>query len=183
MERRALARLIIVLALIAGLIALGRLSWTDELMSQAALRQNMEELGALGVALFLIAFVIGELIYLPGIVFVGAAVLAYGPIAGGLTAYAGAIVSVTVSFLVIRAVGGRPLGQIRWKVARRLLRGLERRPILSVAALRVLLFLAPPLNSALALSPIRFRHYLVGSAIGLYFPVAGTTVLFHLALI
>jgi uncharacterized membrane protein YdjX (TVP38/TMEM64 family) len=43
--------------------------------------------------------------------------------------------------------------------------------------LRLFLWLAPALNYALALSPIRYRDYLAGSAIGLVVPVGAATML------
>ena len=55
---------------------------------------------------------------------------------------------------------------------------LDERPVTTVIVLRTLLWLAPPLNYALALSSIRFRHYLIGSALGLLLPVAGAALFF-----
>jgi uncharacterized membrane protein YdjX (TVP38/TMEM64 family) len=48
----------------------------------------------------------------------------------------------------------------------RVLSHLEQRPLLSVALLRLVLQLNPVVNSALALSGIRYRDYILGSLIG-----------------
>ena len=125
-----------------------------------------------GRALFVAAFCAGELLHLPGLLFVGAAVLAWGPVEGGLLAFGAGLLSLSLAFALTRLVGGQPLGVVQRPWVRRLLEKLDRRPILTVAALRAVLAYAPPLNVALALTPMRFRDYLVGSAIGLVPPVA-----------
>lgn len=42
-----------------------------------------------------------------------------------------------------------------------------RTSIVTVVVLRLLLFMTPAVNYALALTPLRFRDFLLGSAIGL----------------
>jgi uncharacterized membrane protein YdjX (TVP38/TMEM64 family) len=113
----------------------------------------------------------------PGLVFVAAAVLVWGRIAGAALAYGGALVAVSFSFAVVRAIGGQPLGELKQKWVRATLAQLDKRPIRTVALLRLVLWIAPALNYALALSPIRYREYVIGSAIGLVLPV-GTAAAF-----
>ncbi|MCB9621848.1 MAG: DedA family protein, partial [Sandaracinus sp.] len=54
----------------------------------------------------------------------------------------------------------------------------ERRPVRVVALLRLILWMAPPLNYALAMSAVRFRDYVVGSALGLILPIAAAALFF-----
>src|SRR3954462_5894493 len=81
-------------------------------LSTANVRAHVQHAGAAGVALFVVIFAVGELLHVPGLVFVAAAVMAWGRLAGGAAAYAGAIVSVSVSFVVVRAIGGQPLAAV-----------------------------------------------------------------------
>jgi uncharacterized membrane protein YdjX (TVP38/TMEM64 family) len=55
--------------------------------------------------------------------------------------------------------------------ARKLFSQLDARPITSVTLLRVLFQTVPPLNYALALSGVKFHHYLIGSLLGLPLPI------------
>ena len=48
----------------------------------------------------------------------------------------------------------------------------------TVLLLRLVLWMAPELNYALALSNVGYRPYLVGSALGLVAPIGGTVLLF-----
>jgi uncharacterized membrane protein YdjX (TVP38/TMEM64 family) len=146
-------------------------------LSTAAIRDLVQHAGIAGVGLFVLAFAAGELLHVPGLVFVSAAVLGWGRVVGGIVAYVGALVAASIAFFIVRAIGGQPLAEIRQPRLRALLARLERRPISTVALLRLLLWLAPALNYALALSPLRFRDYAAGSALGLAIPVAAAAAL------
>ncbi len=63
-------------------------------------------------------------------------------------------------------------------IFRRILDRLVTQPIRTVALLRLIFWMAPPLNYALAMSNVRYRDYLVGSAIGLTVPIAGVSLFF-----
>ena len=141
-------------------------------LSTARIRELVQHAGAAGVAIFFVAFAVGELLHVPGLVFIATAVLSWGHLVGGAIAYAGALGSVTLSFFVVRGIGGQALGELRWQWVQKILARLDERPILTVALLRMFLWLAPALNYALALSRVRFRDYLVGSALGLVLPIA-----------
>jgi uncharacterized membrane protein YdjX (TVP38/TMEM64 family) len=140
-------------------------------MSAEGLRVMMADAGMLGVVSYLFAFAAGQLVQLPGLAFVLAARVAYGPFVGFLVGYVGALVAVSVSFVVVRAIGGRALAEIKWSWARKMLARLDDRPIMTIVILRTLFMLSPPLNYALAMSSTRFRHYLLGSALGLILPL------------
>ena len=74
--------------------------------------------------------------------------------------------------LLTEGVGGDALRELNGQWPRRLLAGLDANPVKSVTLLRVLLQTAPALNYALALSGVKFRHYLIGTLIGLPLPIA-----------
>ncbi len=164
-------RLALLAVFLVGLFVLGSVTgWADR-FTLDGVRDTIADAGVWGFAVFIAAFAVGELLHVPGFLFVAAAVLAYGRLYGGLAAYIGAVVSVVVSFAVVRGVGGRALGTLKNERVRRILDKLEERPVRVVAILRIVLWMAPPLNYALALSPVRFRDYFVGSALGLILPM------------
>lgn len=143
-----------------------------ESLSEEGIRQLTEDAGVFGAVAYLAAFAVGQLVQLPGIAFVLGARVAYGPVLGFLAGYAGALLSVSVSFFFVRTVGGKALTSMKWKWAQRMLSRLEQRPLRTIIVLRTLFALSPPLNYALAMSSTRFRDYFAGSAIGLVAPVA-----------
>jgi uncharacterized membrane protein YdjX (TVP38/TMEM64 family) len=171
MNRARAWRLAILAATVVALVFVRYGTDFGASISTARVRELVQNAGLAGVAIFFVAFAVGELLHVPGLVFVAAAVLSWGRAAGGVIAYAGAIGSVSLSFVVVRAIGGQPLAELKWRWARALLARLEQRPVVTVALLRTFMLLAPALNYALALSRVRYRDYLLGSAIGLTLPL------------
>lgn len=125
-----------------------------------------------GLVLFVALFSLGNLIQIPGWIFLAAAVLTLGRMWGGVVTYAAAIVSCALTFITIRAVGGDALRLVKNRTAMRLLDRLDAHPVSSVALLRTLFQTAPALNYALAMSGLRLRPYLAGTLIGLPLPIA-----------
>lgn len=132
-----------------------------------SVRRSLEAAGPLGVLGFVAAFAVGNLLSVPGLVFVIAALLAYGK----LVALFGSVVALSVNFWVVRGIGGRSVAEHPGRLARWAFQHLDARPVGTVALLRTFTVLAPPVNYALALSPVRFRDYRVGSTLGLLAPL------------
>jgi len=169
---RTLMRLTALALLLGGAWLIADRMGLRESMTQEGVREMTQDAGAFGMISYLFAFALGQLVQLPGVAFVLAARVAYGPLVGFVAGYAGALLSVSVSFFFVRAVGGRALTGMKWKWAQRVLARLDERPMLTIIVLRTLFALSPPLNYALAMSATRFRHYFAGSAIGLVAPIA-----------
>lgn len=170
-------RLGALLLTLVALFVLAQVTGLREAVTASRLQETVRAAGLWGLALFFAAFVVGQLMQVPGVVFLLAARLSWGPVLGFVTGYVGALLSASLVFLIVRTLGGRALAELTWPPARRVLAGLERRPVFTVAWLRTVLLLNPPLNYALALSPVRPRDHFVGSVVGLVFPVALTIAL------
>lgn len=144
-----------------------------------SVRAQVVAAGPWGHVVFLALFCASQFVQAPGLLFVAAALLVWGPVTGFLLAYAGALVALSTGFLFFRVIGGRAARRIEWAFVQRMLDRLEARPVASVAVLRMVTLLAPPVTYALALSDVRFRHYLVGTLIGLFPPILAAAVLFE----
>jgi len=134
--------------------------------------------GLWGVAAFVAVFSAGQLLRVPSLVFVAAAVAVYGRNAGIPVAILGALMSATVSFTVVRACAGRPLAEVQRPLVRSLLARIDSRPVLTVALLRLIFQTAPPLNYALPMTAVRWRDHLAGCVLGLPVPVATVALFF-----
>lgn len=121
---------------------------------------------------FVALFSLGNLLHIPGVVFLAAAVLVLGQVAGGLVTYAAAVTSCAVTFLTVRWFGGNAIEKLPYRFARRLLTQLHRHPLRNTVLLRTVFQTLPGLNYALALSGLRFRTYMAGSLLGLPLPIA-----------
>jgi len=171
MRMRRAAVAFVVLVLVALAVAARRHG-----IDADTLRGELLELGCFAAPAFIVAFALGELLHLPGIVFVIVARVVFGPTLGLALGYAGALVALTVSFAVARGLlGAARATKEPWRPRVRLLRRafemLEAHPVRSIALLRLVLWLAPPLTYALAATKIRFRDHVLGCAAGLVIPV------------
>lgn len=170
--RRPWRRLLVVGLFIGLLFAVFELSGLRGHLSLGYLQQQIEANRLLGLVLFALLFSLGNLIQVPGWIFLAAAVLALGKLWGGVATYVAASLSCVCTFLIIRLLGGDALRQLDHPLAIRILARLDGQPVLAVALLRVLFQTLPALNYALALSGVRFRNYLAGTMIGLPVPIA-----------
>jgi uncharacterized membrane protein YdjX (TVP38/TMEM64 family) len=148
----------------------------NRLFDAAVVRALIEKAGVGGLVVFVLAFAIGQLLRIPGPVFVAIAILVYGRPMGTFVAVLGALVSVNVSFVVVRTIAGMPLTHVQRPFLQRLLRRINQQPLVIIATLRLIFQTAPPLNYALAMTGVRFRDHLIGSALGLPLPIAATAL-------
>lgn len=177
-RRRALLRVGALVLFVVLSIAVAHATGLTDYLSRDRVRELIVGLGPLGVVAFIGLFAVGELAHVPGFVFVGAAILAYGRVEGGIIGYVGAVLSVTVAFVVARGIGGQAFSAIRHPFVVRMLARVEERPLLTVLLLRAFLAIAPPVTFGLAFTRIRFRDYFLGSAIGLVPPIIVMSVFF-----
>jgi uncharacterized membrane protein YdjX (TVP38/TMEM64 family) len=175
MNIRTLRLAALFVALIA-LAAIGAATGLRDRFTVANLQAQIAASGPWGALLFGAAWCLGSLLYLPGIVFLVVATLAWGRVAGAGIGFLGAVAAVTLSFVLVRAVGGQALGESNRPWIRRVMARLDSHPIGSVFLLRLVLLTSPPINYSLALSSIRFRDHLIGSALGLAPPVVAVSL-------
>lgn len=168
---RGAGRLIAVVLFLATLFAVFELSGLRDHFNLSFLQQRILDHQLGGLLLFILLFALGNLIQIPGWLFLAAAVLTLGRGYGGLATYVAACVSCVAAFFLIRFIGGDALRQLDNRVVARILRHLDRQPIRSVLLARLLFQTAPPLNYALALSGVKFRDYLIGTLLGLPLPI------------
>ena len=175
---RPYKRLLAVLLFLTLLLAIFELSGLRSHFNLAYLHQILVDNPITGLIVFILIFVLGNLVQIPGWIFLAAAVLALGKTWGGMATYVAAIISCTATFFTIRLVGGNALRSLDGKLATRLLSQLDAHPIRNIVLLRMLFQTVPPLNYALAMSGIRFRDYLVGTLLGLPLPIMAYCLFF-----
>jgi uncharacterized membrane protein YdjX (TVP38/TMEM64 family) len=163
------------LGLLLFVLALALVAQFSGLRSQLTVHTLQEQLVAnpwSGLALFVLAFCLGNLLHVPGWIFLAAAVYVFGRLQGGLLTYVAASLSCLFTFVTIRLVGGNVAATLKSPLAQRLLAQLQAHPLRNVVLLRSLLQTLPALNYALALSGLRLRHYVLGTLLGLPLPIA-----------
>jgi len=170
--------LILVLGLLAGLLAFVHWSGLRQHFSVTFLRQILLGNRWEGLALYVILFSLGNLVQVPGWIFLAAAVLVLGKLDGGIVTYVTGSISCIATFLSVRWVGGNTIQQLHNPFANRLLSQLHAHPVRNMIVLRTVFQTLAALNYALAMSGIEFRKYVVATLLGLPLPIAIYCVLF-----
>lgn len=132
-------------------------------------QKYFQQLGPWAPLPYLALFVVGALIHAPEILTVALGGVIFGNVLGFLYGWIGALLSGATCFLIGRYVF-RDAFRIalieRFRSLRRLDAQFEKHGIRTVMLLRLVLFLAPPMNWAVSATRVRFTDYLIGSAIG-----------------
>ncbi len=131
-----------------------------------------------GLLTFVLLFVLGNLIQIPGGVFLAAAVLTLGQWMGGIVTYVAANTACLVTFVLIRWMGGNVLRKLDNKVLIAILSRLDAHPVQSIALSRIVFQTLSALNYGLAMSGVKLRDYMLGTLLGLPLPVALYCVFF-----
>jgi uncharacterized membrane protein YdjX (TVP38/TMEM64 family) len=173
-----LVRVVVTVGLLGALVLAAHLAGWTRHFSVDEVRTLIASAGIWGMLMYVGVCAVGHLLHVPGLALVAAGVLAWGRLSGGALAYLAAIIAMTACFVTVRAIGGSPLAELKHRHARRILQHLEDRPIRTVALVRLTTWLAPSMTYALALSSVRLRDYVLGSALGLAIPLAVFASLF-----
>lgn len=140
-------------------------------ISPQKVHEAIDSAGVLGVVVYVVGFALAELLHLPALVFITAGILKWGKLTGWILSLVMAPLSCGFSFIVVRRIGGQALEKVQWKLVKRAMFHLKENPVVTVVAIRCVLFLSPSINYALALSSISLRNFMIGSAIGLVTPL------------
>ncbi len=135
------------------------------------LRETVLGAGGWGFLLFVALFCAGIFVLVPGLVFVTGAVLIYGYWLGMVVSFGGGLIAISVSFLVARTIGGKPISNFKNPRAKRIWSQLQDHPIRTMALLRIFMQMSPPLNVALALSGVRYRDYIAAALLAMWAPI------------
>ena len=181
-KKQQYLRLFLVLLFLAVLLAGFEWFGLREHFSLEFIRYRIEQDRTEGLLIFILLFVLGNLAHIPGLLFLAAAVLSLGEAVGGMATYVAANIACMVTFLLIHAIGGDALRNIEYPLAMKIMKRLHTHPVISVFLLRTFFQTMPGVNYALALSGVPFRHYLLGTLLGLPLPIFLYCVFFeHLA--
>ncbi len=163
---------------LAALYAVGHFTGLFERVSVKWIREVVLAAGPWGALVYEVAFVAGVMLFIPGMVFIVAGILAWGPMPGAPLALLGALLAIGISFQFYRTVGGGDaLSAIERPFMQRMLAQLDERPVRTVAFLRLFFWASPPVNTAFALSNIDARAHFVGSAFAMVPVVIVTTLI------
>lgn len=176
-----LLRAALIAVVVAATAAIARYVDFGTYASVEGMRALVHAWGPLGPLVFMAIFITGFFIPGPEILFAALAAVLFGPLPGFVYSFVASIIGTTLTFAIVRYTAQDYMqGAIRDRFPR--LQSLDDRlatqGIRTVAVLRLLLFLAPPLNWTLGASRVAMRDYVIGTALGI---LPGLTLTAYLA--
>ena len=155
---------------IIALILVWRFTPLSALADPQSIREWLAGIADLPAAplVVLAAFVIGGLLVFPVLLLIAATAAVFGPWLGFALAGTGAILSAVVTYALGAAIGRNAMENVMGPRLNRVRRGIVKRGVLAVAAVR-LVPIAPftLVNLVAGASKIRFSDYLLGTIIGM----------------
>lgn len=172
------ARLLLTIGFLILLFCVFEFTGIRNQISLEFIANNFNHHFILGMLIFAALYSLGNLVQIPGFVFLGAAVVTLGKFEGAAVSYLAAITSCIVTYWVIRIIGGDALRKLDSAFAQKILSQLDNSPIKTIFLLRTFFQTAPALNYTLALSGINFQKYAIGTLLGLPLPIMLYCLLF-----
>lgn len=166
---RVLIALCSVLAVGTVVVLAARGAHGAGLLSLAGLAAAIESAGVLGPIAFIALFVLGFFVPGPELLLVALGGALFGRVAGFCYAFLGTLLGTSATFFLVRRTAQRWAQrslQARFPRLSALEGHLVRHGLLTVLGLRLVLFLAPPLNWALGATRVSARDYVLGTALG-----------------
>jgi uncharacterized membrane protein YdjX (TVP38/TMEM64 family) len=174
---RLLRAALVAIVITAVLMTMRRLHLTDHL-SIERMRALIDGAGPLGPVVFIAIFISGFFLPGPEMISVAFGGVLFGPVWGFVYSWIACIIGTALPFILVR-YGAQEWAQRalrdRFPRIRALDDRLERQGVLTVALLRLVFLLAPPLNWSLGATRVLFRDYVLGTGIGIV-PGLGLTV-------
>jgi uncharacterized membrane protein YdjX (TVP38/TMEM64 family) len=161
------------LGMLGGLYVVGRWLGLSQYLDAERLRALVESSGPYGAIAFVAVFVAAVVAQVPGFVFVLVAPALFSALEAWVLCILASNVAVWLNFELARRIGGQPLADVERPWMKRLFASLDRRPVRSIALLRVVTIMFPPVTTALALTGVGARDHAVGSFLGMLLPVTG----------
>ncbi|OUR98673.1 hypothetical protein A9Q84_04465 [Halobacteriovorax marinus] len=165
-------KLAIFLVVVLSVVVTVRVSGASEFLTVEYLKLILEKNLFVAVGIFVGLFVIANLLYIPGFIFLLAPVLVLGKQKAFFLMFFTGSISCLVSYFLIGYFGKNLLRNFKNQYAQKAFDRLDKRPLQSIFILRLLMQTNPALNYSLAMSGVRFRDYMLGSLLGLPIPIA-----------
>ncbi|MCB0756547.1 MAG: VTT domain-containing protein [Flavobacteriales bacterium] len=167
MSKKSLIRLIVLLTVSLILMYVGRHSGFSRYFGLDYLTNTIKNTGMFGIVIFGVVYIIGTLMNIPGMIFLFVLFLVYDGIGGFFIGYASTLLAMMAHFYFTRCVAGEVLKEIKHPLVKKYSDRLTEKPLSTTIILRLILFISPPVNYALAFSSIRSKEFILGSMIAM----------------
>lgn len=164
-------RLILTFCVIGLILIMAKITGFSQQFSIENIREIFENHFILATFIYILAFAIGNILQIPGWIFLSASMAAIGHMKGYVITVLAAYVSCVSGYYFIRFIGGDGLTKFENRLIKNSIEKAKEYPIRTIIVLRCIFQTAPILNYSMALSGIPFKEYFIASVIALPLPI------------
>jgi uncharacterized membrane protein YdjX (TVP38/TMEM64 family) len=163
----ALVKMALLVMFIAAAIYLVRFSPAKQYLTPQQLGLFLESIGLWAPLMFVVIYVVGVCLFLPGTLLTAMGAAIFGPYWGFLYVWTGAMIGAALAFLIGRYLGRDFAASLIGDKLKRFDDAIERNGFATVLYLRLMYFPFTPMNFGMGLTKVRFLDYLFGTALGI----------------
>lgn len=163
----ALVKMGLLVMFIAAAIYLVRFSPAKQYLTPQQLGIFLESIGLWAPLMFVVIYVVGVCLFLPGTLLTAMGAAIFGPYWGFLYVWTGAMIGAGLAFLIGRYLGRDFAASLIGDKLKRFDDAIERNGFATVLYLRLMYFPFTPMNFGMGLTKVRFVDYLLGTALGI----------------
>ncbi len=164
---RSLIKMALLVMFIAAAIYLVRFSPAKQYLTAQQLGLFLESVGFWAPLMFVIIYVAGVCLFLPGTLLTAMGAAIFGPYWGFLYVWIGAMIGAGLAFLIGRYLGRDFAASLIGNKLKRFDDAIERNGFATVLYLRLMYFPFTAMNFGMGLTKVRFWDYLSGTALGI----------------
>lgn len=163
----ALVKMVLLVMFIAAAIYLVRFSPVKQYLTAQQLGVFLESIGFWAPLMFVVVYVVGVCLFLPGTLLTAMGAAIFGPYWGFLYVWTGAMIGASLAFLIGRYLGRDFAASLIGDKLKRFDDAIERNGFATVLYLRLVYFPFTPMNFGMGLTKVRFRDYIMGTGLGI----------------
>ncbi len=171
--KRPLIKALALLLFIVAAVVIVRFTPVREYLTREMLGGLLESAGFWAPLLFILVYVAGICLFVPGTLLTTLGAAIFGAYWGFLYVWVGAMIGASAAFWIGRTLGREFAASLIGDRLKRYDEAIERNGFATVLYLRLIYFPFTPMNFGMGLTRVRFRDYLFGTGLGI---IVGTFI-------
>ncbi len=168
-----LVKALVLLAFIIGAIVVVRFTPVKGYLTREALGQVLESAGYWAPLLFILVYIVGICLFVPGTLLTTLGAAIFGAYWGFLYVWVGAMIGSSAAFWIGRTLGREFAASLIGDKLKKYDEAIERNGFATVLYLRLIYFPFTPMNFGMVLTRVRVRDYVFGTGLGI---IVGTFI-------
>jgi uncharacterized membrane protein YdjX (TVP38/TMEM64 family) len=168
-----LIKALALLVFIVAAVVIVRFTPVKGYLTREALGQVLESAGFWAPLLFILVYIAGICLFVPGTLLTTLGAAIFGAYWGFLYVWVGAMIGASAAFWIGRTLGREFAASLIGDRLKKYDEAIERNGFATVLYLRLIYFPFTPMNFGMGLTRVRFRDYLFGTGLGI---IVGTFI-------